>query len=224
MSRPARKLDRHAAHARRIFLHRFPDGFRDDTYLAWERDYKVAAAERWQAELGQDRLEELLDAREYDTIAQTAMKIESRTNLLFSFEKMAVRDAIKDPIGARTFAMGIHDYLHGPGDLQARFDRWVDAVSLLPRKKTRVLTWPVVTVFGMIGAPDEHIFLKPWITRTAAETYGFDFFYQSRPAWPTYASLLEFAQRVRRDQRDLRPRDMIDLQSFIFVLGWDGYD
>ena len=35
---------------------------------------------------------------------------------------------------------------------------------------------------------------------------------------------LEFADRIRRDQRDLAPRDMIDLQSFIWVQGSDEYD
>ena len=33
----------------------------------------------------------------------------------------------------------------------------------------------------------------------------------------------EFAERVRSDQRDLEPRDMIDLQSFIWVQGSDEY-
>ena len=30
----------------------FPDGFRDETYLNWERDYKFHAHEQWEAELG----------------------------------------------------------------------------------------------------------------------------------------------------------------------------
>jgi hypothetical protein len=34
---------------------------------------------------------------------------------------------------------------------------------------------------------------------------------------------LEFAEIVRRDLRDLRPRDMIDIQSFLWVLGSDEY-
>ncbi len=45
-----------------------------------------------------------------------------------------------------------------------------------------------------------------------------------RASWETYASLLEFAAVVRRDLRDLRPRDMIDIQSFIWVQGSDEYD
>jgi hypothetical protein len=70
--------------------------------------------------------------------------------------------------------------------------------------------------------PERHIFLKPNVTRVAAENYGFDFRYASRPSWSGYANLLEFASLVRRDLRD-RPRDMIDIQSFIWVLGSDEY-
>jgi hypothetical protein len=39
-----------------------------------------------------------------------------------------------------------------------------------------------------------------------------------------YESLLRFAAVVRRDQRDLGPRDLIDVQSFIWVLGSDEYE
>ena len=85
------------------------------------------------------------------------------------------------------------------------------------------LTWPLVTVFGFIAQPQTHMFLKPNVTRLAAKAYGFEFSYRSRPAWDTYASLLQFAATVCRDQRDLRPRDMIDLQSFIWVQGSDEY-
>jgi hypothetical protein len=37
-----------AARCRRHFLRYFPGGFRDETYVDWERGYKVAAAEKWQ--------------------------------------------------------------------------------------------------------------------------------------------------------------------------------
>jgi hypothetical protein len=35
--------------------------------------------------------------------------------------------------------------------------------------------------------------------------------------------LLDFVARVRADVSDLRPRDMIDLQSFLWVQGSDEY-
>jgi hypothetical protein len=86
-----------------------------------------------------------------------------------------------------------------------------------------VLTWPIVTVFPFLAQPDRHIFLKPNVTRVAAAQYGFDLPYQSRPNWRTYASLLDLAERVRADLRDLHPRDMIDVQSFLWVQGSDEY-
>src|SRR5689334_11799944 len=88
-----RKLDARAAACRRVFLHHFPEGFHDENYIAWERDYKLEAHRTWKRELGRDQLDELIANGDYATIAQRAVRIESRTNLLFSFEKMALRDA-----------------------------------------------------------------------------------------------------------------------------------
>ncbi len=215
-----------AARARRKFLHHFPDGFRDETYLDWERDYKWETHERWDEALNQMDFRRLLKEGEFAEIAARAVRVEqrSRHSMIFSFEKMALRDAVKSSAGAQAFATGLYDFLHGPGDLERRFTRWVETVAELPRKQTRVLTWPLVTVFGFIAQPDLHFFLKPNVTRAAAHAYGFDFHYKSRPSWETYASLLQLAEQVRKDQRDLRPRDMIDIQSFLWVQGSDEYD
>ncbi len=218
----ANAVARQRARCRKHFLYYFPRGFRDETYLDWERDYKWAAHEEWAAQLNKRAYGRLLKARAYDDIAQRAVRIETRTNLLFSFEKMALRDAVRGR-GAREFAEGLYDYVYGRGALRTRFEAFTEVLAGLPRRQTRVLTWPLHTVFGMIGHPEEHIFLKPRVTQAAARQYAFDFRYQSRPNWDTYQSLLEFAEQVRRDQRDLKPRDMIDLQGFIWVLGSDEY-
>jgi hypothetical protein len=205
-----------ARDCRKKFLRFFPGGFKDETYLDWERNYKANAHEQWTEQLPKSAFKKL-DASE---VAARAVRIESRTNLLFSFEKMALRDAVKSPAGAKQFVKGLDDFLHGSGD----FDRWCDVVSELPRKQTRVLTWPIATVFGFIAQPDKHVFLKPNVTKIAAREYGFDFQYQSRPNAETYANYLEFAKTVARDLRDLKPRDMIDVQSFIWVQGSDEYE
>ena len=217
-------LDKRAQRCRKKFLRFFPGGFADETYVDWERGYKWKAHQRWEAELGKAAFRAHLQAGRHAEAAARAVAIESRTNLLFSFEKMALRDAVRPAKGARLFAEALFDFLHGRGSAEARFDRWRDAVGELPRRQTLVLTWPLVTVFGFLARPDEHIFLKPQVTKAAAAAYGYPFEYASRPAWPTYASLLGFAERVRRDVKDLRPRDMIDLQSFIWVQGSDEYE
>ncbi|MEP6768701.1 MAG: hypothetical protein ABJC61_08535 [Acidobacteriota bacterium] len=214
-----------ARRCRRKFLRFFAGGFQDATYLDWERNYKAAAHAQWLEALGPDRFRSMLRAGRFEEVAAHAVRIESRTNLLFSFEKMALRDAVRPAGGARLFAEGLYEFLHGPQiSSQEGFVRWSEVVGSLPRRQTRVLTWPVVTVFGFLAQPDRHIFLKPNVTRVAAQRYGVEFTYRSAPNWETYESLLEFAGRVRRDLKDLRPRDMIDLQSFLWVQGSDEYE
>ena len=194
--------------------------------MEWERNYKWQTHERWELALGAREFRGLLRRGEYREIALRAVRVEqqSRHSMIFSFEKMALRDAVKTAPGAKRFAEGLYDFLYGSRSLESRFIQWVEVVSGLPRKQTRVLTWPLVTVFGFIAQPETHIFLKPLVTRAAASAYGFDFNYASRPNWDTYASLLEFGAQVWRDQRSLKPRDMIDVQSFIWVQGSDEYD
>jgi hypothetical protein len=209
--------------SRRKFLRFFPQAFHDETYLAWERGYKWTAHQLWNQTLNAPAFRSKLRQGKYLEIAAEAVRIESRTNLLFSFEKMAIRDALKSEKGARAFATGLYALLHSEGSLQTRFERWCKTVATLPRKQTRVLTWPIVTVFGFIAQPAAHIFLKPIVTRAAARVYGYDFQYHSKPAWDTYSDLLRFGTVIRRDLRDLRPRDMIDIQSFIWTLGSDEY-
>jgi hypothetical protein len=211
------------ARCRQRFLRFFPQGFRDDTYLAWERDYKAEAHSRWRAALGRSIFRSLLKAGRFQDVATRAIRIESRTNLLFSFEKMALRDAVRSVAGSRAFSNGLYNWLYGRATLATRFDRWCDVVESLPRRQTRVLTWPIVTVFGFLAQPGRHIFLKPNVTRVAAQQYGVVFHYHSRPNWNTYSELLDLAARVRRDLRDLAPRDMIDVQSFLWVQGSDEY-
>lgn len=219
----SRKAQTDAERCKRKFLRFFPRGFRDPKYVAWERGYKVEAHLHWGQELNQKKFHSMLKSEKYLEIGQIAARIESKTNLLFSFEKMAFRDAIRSGTGSRLFSEGLYQLLYGRGGENSRFDAWVETVGKLPRTKTRVLTHPVVTVFPFIAAPERHIFLKPNVTRRAAKAYGFEFAYDSKPSWLTYSSLLSFARQIKSDLKELKPRDMIDIQSFIWVLGSDEY-
>jgi hypothetical protein len=208
---------------RRKFLSYFPEGFADEDYVGSERDYKWQAHLSWKEQLGPHAMQELLAEARYEEIARSAVRIEARTNLLFSFEKMALRDAVRTVKGARQLALGLYAWLYGSGKEQDGFEAFVSVLEALPRRQTRVLTWPLATVFGFIAQPRKHIFLKPNVTRLAAKAYGHPFEYRPRPSWETYKSLLDFARAVKRDTADLLPRDMIDVQSFIWVLGSDEY-
>jgi hypothetical protein len=212
-----------ARRCRAKFLAYFPDGFRDADYVASEREYKWLAHRRWKETMPPARFAEVLAGGEARELAADATRIESRTNLLFSFEKMALRDAVKSPAGARDFVAGLDALLHGRGAMGPRFDAWCATVAALPRRQTRVLTWPLATVFGFLAQPGRHLFYKPRVMQRAAAAYGHELPYRSRPSWDGYAALLAFADRVADDLADLAPRDYIDLQSFLWVLGSDEY-
>ena len=216
-------VQRNRIRCRKKFLYYFSKGFKDQKYIDWERNYKWEAHLMWEQQLNRKEFELLLSRRKYSEISYRAARIETKTNLLFSFEKMALRDAIKSASGAKDFSKGLYDYVYGSDSIKARFERFTTILASLPRRQTRVLTWPLQTVFGFIGNPANFIFLKPRVTKIAAEKYAFDFSYQSTPNWATYESYLDFAERVRQEIADLGPRDYIDLQSFIWVQGSEEY-
>lgn len=221
----ATRLQRACARRFRTF---YVGGFDDDDYLAVERAYKERAAHEFQSELSRLQMEVLLQGQHYQELAARAVRIEGRTNLLFSFEKMALRDALRTKSGARRFAEGIADLLHGEGSTGQRFERWIEAVAGLPRKQTRVLTWPIVTVFPFLADPKRHLYLKPVVTKAAAERWGFPFDYRSRPNVDSYRSLLAFGSDVRSGLTRLgfpgKARDQIDVQGAIWVFGSSEYD
>src|SRR6478736_1481826 len=93
-----------AAHCRRKFERFYPNGFEDETYLVAERSLKERAQFEWGLELAAPAFRKQLARGEFRAIADAAVRIESRSTMLFSFERMALRDAVKTPAGARLFA------------------------------------------------------------------------------------------------------------------------
>lgn len=71
---PRRSAD--ATQCRRKFLRFFPDGFRDEKYVDWERGYKWAAHEGWNETLNRKLYRQLLRAGEFAEIAARAVRLE----------------------------------------------------------------------------------------------------------------------------------------------------
>lgn len=209
-----------AKHKRR-FLRFFPDAFRDQRYLDWEHEYKWASHKLWNELLSEKQYKQLLRHHEYTEIAFRALKVEQKTvpPFLFSFEKMALRDAVRTEYGAKLFAEGLYNLLHGNNSLKNRFVEWIVAVGSLPRLKSRVLSWPNLTFFPFIAQPKKHIILKPTAMRVAAAELGYAFEYSSSPTFTTYKSLLDLANIVGKEIADLKPRNYHDLQTFLYVIG-----
>src|SRR5882757_8535563 len=63
---------RHAVKARRKFQSAFPRGFRDETYLDWERGYKWNAHRRWRDVLSEATFRRMIEARQFLEVASLA--------------------------------------------------------------------------------------------------------------------------------------------------------
>lgn len=82
---------RAAERCRRKVLRHFPAGFRDETYLAWERGYKWEAHRRWHQQLDRDEFSRLMAGGDYLEVANRALRVESRTNLFLREDGVAGR-------------------------------------------------------------------------------------------------------------------------------------
>jgi hypothetical protein len=61
--------------------------------------------------------------------------------------------------------------------------------------------------------------LKPVVTQPAAELSAFDINFRPDLNWQTFKSVLDFSEYLKSELKDLKPRDMIDIQSFMWCLG-----
>ncbi len=79
-----------------------------------------------------------------------------------------------------------------------------------------------------IRFPEKYLFVKPKMTKEAAANRGCDIKYSSQVRWDAYSRILDFGQdlfeRLMQSENEmLHPRDMIDIQSFMwctFTSGW----
>ena len=149
------------------FFTHFKAGFRDKIYFGWERGYKERAHQQWLDVLDREKFLKTLLTRPAE-VAAHAVHIESRTNLLFSFEKMALRDAVKSPTGGckliRACALRIFRMAAGATRLVSKIGAMPSAACRDARHACS--TWPLVIVWGLIVQPERHIFLKPNVTRS----------------------------------------------------------
>jgi hypothetical protein len=127
---------------------------------------------------------------------------------------MDLKDGLKVEGANRKFAISLNDLLYGADTFEQRFDRFADTLFQMGASK-----WTIATYFPFLAFPGEHMFMKPVVTQKAAEACDFELNYRSELNWLTYSSLLRFASSLRDVVAKLEPRDMIDLQSFIWVIG-----
>jgi len=195
------------------FLATFPEGFSDPKYLKDERNYKVEAHQLMTELLGPRPFAKLLKAKEHDGIVSRALKVVSKTNLIFPQEKMALNDGLKSDEAKSSFSNCLHDLLHGTGEAAERFMAWATHLASINAAK-----WTIASYFPFILHIDKYMFIKPTPTKSAASACGFEINYTTALNWQTYDSVQNFATVLREHIGSMKPRDMIDVQTFIWYI------
>jgi hypothetical protein len=193
--------------ARNRFLKFFPNGFHSDGYTGQERDYKLAA----KAKL--DEAAPLARAVDGKGFGEAVLAVFRATNMLSPFEKTRLQDVLRGP-RADDFVQAAARFTLDGG----RANLLAMEQALKPHDNAK---WTVVTYLPYLWRPDTHMFLKPEATKDFATRVGHRFAsdYEARLHLPVYESLLDLVSRTAQELADLRPRDRIDIQSFIWVVG-----
>lgn len=193
------------------FLKQFPDGFSGAEYHKNERDYKLKAHDLMLNILNETSFSNLLKEDNYNEICSRALRIVNSTNLIFPNEKMSLKDGLISEQNKKRFSENLFSLLFEKEDIEKHFEAF--AGCLLDIKAGK---WTTLTYFLFITFPEKHMFLKPTVTQDAAEICGFELYYRSDLNWKTYSKLLEFSDYLFKALIELNPRDMIDIQSFIW--------
>lgn len=197
------------------FLKIHPDGFVSPSFLKTDRDPSVRAHQLCVQLLGETELSELIAEQRYQEVCDRARHVESITKLLTKGEKTAFYSALDTPINQKTFSLGLAVYLYGTDSDEERFKGFIRALDLLG-----VNRWPYATLFGFIRFPQERAYIKPTVIQHAAKALVWRISYKVEPNWRSYAAVLRLYNYLRTSllEEGLMPRDMIDVQSFIWSI------
>ena len=195
------------------FLELFPQGFYGKRFLTEERDFKVKVHELALELMGKEQFTRLMEEKAYHEICTRALKVVNATNLIFPNEKMALQDGLDTTEKEHAFSESLFQLLYGEGELESRFMAFARVLDDLGADK-----WTTASYFLFILLPEKYMFVKPTVTQNAAEISAFELNYRPQLNWLTYKSVLEFSEYLQSELVELKPRDMIDVQSFMWCI------
>ncbi len=191
--------------ARSRFLSFFPEGFQGADYADRERAYKLDAKAKLDVGAPLER------ATTGTGLGEAVLAAYRATNLLSPFEKTRLQSVLRGP-DADQFIQSAAAFTMG--------DRKTALAALKSILKPHdSAKWTIVTYLPFLWRPEEHVFLKPTMVGQFAERVGHRFAstYSPELDLSVYGALLDLATATRDQIADLAPRDMIDVQSFMWT-------
>ena len=196
-----------------VFHNTYPGGFYDEKYIEEERKNKETISNEFINIFSADNLLEKIKEGRHKEICEISKKLISATKIIHSIEKTNFRKAISLEENQKEFVEVLYRFLYNQEALGEKdFFEFKEFFSKISCNK-----WTLLTYFMNMILPNKYPFLKPKVSKKAAEVFGFDLNYNMIPNWQTYNSFLTYTQKLMKDLEELKPRDYIDIENFIWV-------
>ncbi len=198
------------------FMRNYPDGFEAPNFTKATRDASMGGHKFCAQLLSQEELSRLIEEGCFGAVCDRARHVESTTNLLTKTERKVLHEALELPASQKMFSLALADLLYGTETEEARFKHFLRTLAILQLNK-----WPFATLFSFIRHPLQHAFIKPAAIQNAAKALCWRINYKPEPNWKTYDAILRLYSYVRATllEEGMMPRDLIDVQTFIWSIG-----
>jgi hypothetical protein len=192
----------------------YPGGFHGDAYLDRQRNHKVRASMICRDRLAAAAMRDLIGRRDWERLFdRTKLVIEMTVLLPVGYRRTRLLDEVRKPMVARLFYPALLDALHGNGEAVERLGRFAAVLDDLGLRD-----WAYPTYFMFLSEPDACMFVIRERMDRGLDIAGYPADLTPRPGAESYAAVLAFSGWLMDRLAALEPRDMIDLQSFIWFM------
>ncbi|CAA0095831.1 Uncharacterised protein [Halioglobus japonicus] len=177
--------------AEAAFLARYPDGFADPAIAPIMKKHNVGKL----SEFARANLRKA-DFNRPEHIAETLVRIVSRSSMVSMFEKPKFRDFVRalNSHEKEYLAFAFEKRLHGRNK-RAGFE---ETLGIMAQHK--IAKWPIVSAVPFYYAPSKEAFVKPTTAkRIIAYLEVEDMQYKPGPSWEFYRAYVRLLDQVKKE-------------------------
>ena len=206
--------------ARTRMLELFPGGLHGPRMQDNERAYKDRLVTLAHDLYDKEVLQAALNEERYLEIVESAVRLvkHPENNFPSSFEKIRFVDAMRNCTRQEAFARAFCNWVMPTEPSQIAFEAITSELA-----SSNTAKWPILTAWRFVLHPQTDVLIKPENIQKAAAVARFEVNYKPELNWLTYYSVMQFYNYIRTQIADLEPRDMIDVQNFIWCTDPDQY-
>ena len=200
------------------FIRKYPAMCDDPEFIIDEYGYKEKASFNFKSVLAPEKISSLLEQNLFSELVNLAMDALSPkySNLLDpQFEAARLKSRLKTSKLHERFARALYRLLDNTLDKQITFNTYADLLG-----EIKMDTWPVTTLPLFLLDYEKYICVKPFGLQYVASSCDRHIDTRRPPTWEKYGRVLDFATHLKTKlerETSIHPKDMIDLQSFIYV-------